>query len=412
MPSIENRLGADASVPITAQTVWPADAAFAAWAVMVGGVLVVLLAWSVARALRQNGLLWAAAAAGLHALYGWSWVAGPWSLQTGEEGGGLRLVLGGACLAALLVTLWVLMRLAHSSGGGTAAVGWTALSALVDAALVAHDSGLVTLGGPQTLAVWGRGLAVVALGVAVLAWGLAQIDALLRSNGVLREELNRYAAEWRGMTERLRRAQRQHDVDRERRRIMREMHDGLGSQLVQALNLVRQSPDVVARASIEPLLVQALDELRLTLDSLEPMEGDLPAVLGTIRQRLGPTLEAAGIELRWAVQDVAPLPMLDSRGVLHLFRCLQEIFANIVKHAHARTVTVATWQHRDFVLLTVEDDGQGMPPGTLSGAQGRGVRNVLARATKIGATVRFYDAHPGTGVRFCFSLRLGRPDAS
>lgn len=228
-----------------------------------------------------------------------------------------------------------------------------------------------------------------------------------RLNDTLAQTVAQREAELREAFDRLRRAERQQVIERERQRLMRDMHDGLGSQLVQALNLVRRPDVVLNRASIEPLLTQALDELRLTLDSLEPMEGDLPAVLGTLRRRLGPALEAAGIELRWEVQDVPALPALDSRGVLHLFRCLQEILANVVKHARARRVTVSTWRRDDQVILTIEDDGIGLPPPEQRPARGKGLRNVLTRAAKLGASVRFYDAHPGTGIEFSFTLQPG-----
>lgn len=232
-----------------------------------------------------------------------------------------------------------------------------------------------------------------------------------RLNDSLAQTVAQREAELRTAFERLQVAERQRAIEEERRRLIRDMHDGLGSQLVQTLNLVRSAGAGVDRASIEAMLAQALDELRLTLDSFEPMEGDLPAILGTLRRRLGPALETAGIELRWEVQDVPPVESLDSRGVMHLFRCLQEILANVVKHAHARRITVSTWQRDDQVILTIEDDGVGLPRPEVRQTEGRGLRNVLTRAAKIGASVRFYDAHPGTGIELAFSVHGPTPES-
>ncbi|WP_161595429.1 sensor histidine kinase [Tepidimonas charontis] len=249
-----------------------------------------------------------------------------------------------------------------------------------------------------------------ALGAALVERATSWARDVQRLNASLSEAVARRENELREAFQRLRLAERQRVVEEERRRLMRDMHDGLGSQLVQTLNLVRSAEGHVERSSIEALLRQALDELRLTLDSLEPMEGDLPAILGTLRRRLGPALEAAGLELRWEVQDVPPLQGLDARGVMHLFRCLQEILANVVKHAHATRVTVSTWLRDDHVVLTIEDDGTGLPPPEKRPPGGRGLRNIITRATKLGASVRFYDAHPGTGIELAFPLH-GNPPA-
>ena len=193
-------------------------------------------------------------------------------------------------------------------------------------------------------------------------------------------------------------------IEDERRRLMRDMHDGVGSQLVQTLNLVRMQGGQVDTARLETMIHHALEELRMTLDSLEPMEGDLPAVLGTLRRRIEPALQAAGIELVWQVTDVPHLPQLDAQGVLHLFRCLQEVFANVVKHAQATRITVRTWHEPDRVCLEVVDNGKGLPQQVLIKGNGRGLFNLQVRADLMGIRLRFYDAHPGTGIECCFPL--------
>jgi signal transduction histidine kinase len=203
---------------------------------------------------------------------------------------------------------------------------------------------------------------------------------------------------------------RQRTLEGERRRLMRDMHDGLGSQLVQAINAVRSGTPPAAN-HVADMLQHALEELRMTLDSLEPMDGDLPTILGTLRRRISPALEAAGIELNWQVQEVPVLQQLDSRGVMHLFRCMQEIFANVIKHAHAHTVTVRTWQGDGMVFLGIQDDGVGMTHSRMDAISGgRGLGNIQVRAAKMGAQVAFASAKPGTCVTFSFVLDRGATD--
>lgn len=226
-------------------------------------------------------------------------------------------------------------------------------------------------------------------------------DETRRLNAELARTVDEREGELHAALDRLRVAQTQRVLEGERRRLIRDMHDGLGSQLVQALNLVRRGDRPVDPATFAIMLGHALDELRLTLDSLEPMEGDLPAVLGTLRQRIEPALAASGIVLDWQVQPVPPVAGLEAQGVMHLFRCLQEVFANVVKHAHASRVSVRTWVQDGRVGLSVSDNGVGLGELVANPSRGgRGMGNIHLRARKLGAELHFSDAEPGTCVTF------------
>jgi signal transduction histidine kinase len=114
---------------------------------------------------------------------------------------------------------------------------------------------------------------------------------------------------------------------------------------------------------------------------------------------------------------VAPIAVhgkaLEPRGVMHLFRFLQEVFANIIKHAGASRVEVRTWSgtsipHKPCVLLSVTDNGRGLGTGYRDG--GRGMENLLARAQALDAQLRITSAQtaptlkeaPGTRIELEF----------
>lgn len=186
----------------------------------------------------------------------------------------------------------------------------------------------------------------------------------------------------------------------ERQRIMREIHDGVGSQLVGLLNVVTQAkPD---RAVIEEHVKLALDEMRMAVDSLQPTHDDLPTVLATLRYRLQPRLDAAGIELVWDVEVIPPLEPFAARAALQLQRILLEAFTNVLKHAAAtRIVMHASW-HGDetpsLVRIVLTDNGRGLPtapPG--GGHRGHGIANMHARAQSIGARLQIETVDPATG---------------
>jgi signal transduction histidine kinase len=169
---------------------------------------------------------------------------------------------------------------------------------------------------------------------------------------------------------------------------------------------VRSGSDL-KREDLQSMLSYALEELRMTIDSMEQMEGDLPTMLGTLRRRIGPALEAAGIELVWDVHDVPAVfdvndKPLEARSVMHLFRCLQEIFANVIKHAKASRVTVTTVLTEQGVVLSVMDNGRGMDRVEREG--GHGLDNVRARAAAIGAVADWTKLDTGgTRVRLIFT---------
>lgn len=194
------------------------------------------------------------------------------------------------------------------------------------------------------------------------------------------------------------RAQAQAITD-ERARIVRDMHDGLGSQLVGMLSAVES--DGFTRDELLDELNEALSQLRLTIDSLEPIGDDLSSLLGQLRYRLETRLRKAGFKVVW---DVAPLPAnepLSASSINHLQRLLYETFSNVIKHSGAASV----WVHASHDASTgvnrivVRDDGRGFEVG---GTAGRGLGNLAHRAAQLGAALDVR-SQPGQGTQVSLS---------
>ena len=86
---------------------------------------------------------------------------------------------------------------------------------------------------------------------------------------------------------------------------MQDMHDGLGGSLISAIRSVEHG--ALGRAEISLVLRSCLDDLKLTIDSMEPTESDLLLLLAALRFRLDPRLDGTGIALRWEVVKLPPL---------------------------------------------------------------------------------------------------------
>ncbi len=192
-------------------------------------------------------------------------------------------------------------------------------------------------------------------------------------------------------------------IQSERHRIMRDVHDGVGARLAGLLNTLRGNranaagPAVPADlGDLEEQVQQSIDELRLTIDSMEPMEGDLTTLLGNLRYRLARRFEAAGITLRWQVNPLPPLPHLTPADISHIQKLLLEVFTNIIRHARASVIEVRTAHEDGRVRISISDNGRGFDTAAVAG--GRGLQNMQFRATALGADVRVESGAHGTTV--------------
>jgi len=237
----------------------------------------------------------------------------------------------------------------------------------------------------------------------VMGWILTNrfVEALNVSETLNRELEQRVAQKHAELEEnfaRLQQMERERAIADERRRIMSEMHDGLGSQLIATLDLAERGD--APKAEIASELRECLDSLRLTIDSLEPTDNDLLTVLGNLRYRLEGRLKRQGIALDWQVRDIPRLGSLTPQNVLHILRIVQEAFTNVLKHAHAKTITVQTGFNGEHVFLKIADDGCGFTRGR----EGRGLINMRNRAQALGADLAIEPTPAGTTL----SLSLSR----
>ncbi len=201
----------------------------------------------------------------------------------------------------------------------------------------------------------------------------------------------------------------------ERRRLVGDLHDGLGQTLTRILYGLRGS-----RARLRPDQAEVAAELE-RLESLTDeqarhlrryMAAIRPAVLedfGLVRalQAFGRDQEAeSGIEI-----DVhaAPLPEPDPAVGVALFRAAQEAVMNVRKHAGARHVRIRVEARDGAVVLQVEDDGRG----AADIQEGIGLTSMRDRVASLGGRVDIW-SRPGAGTRVTVQvpLTVGRGDGA
>lgn len=263
---------------------------------------------------------------------------------------------------------------------------------------------------------------LVAIG-ATLTWRFAralnQVDSFASSMvSLVREAEDKLKASFAREEERARAAA----LARERTRLMRDLHDGLGGQLVSIVALSERGN---AGAGIGEAARAALKDLRLVIDSMDDIGGDLMLALGSWRERAMAQLRPHDIALDWRVLTPRGMPVhpeLRPWHVIQIVRLLDEALTNAVKHAEARRIAVSIETLTDAAgfergCITVEDDGKGFglaPNGEAAGGQSvaRGLRNMRSRAARCGAELELVSGANGTRVRLTLPRRFPDRDAA
>ncbi|MEO8022731.1 ATP-binding protein, partial [Polaromonas sp.] len=175
----------------------------------------------------------------------------------------------------------------------------------------------------------------------------------------------------------------------ERTRILRDMHDGVGAHLSAAIRQLQSG-----KASSEDVLQTlryTLDQLKLSIDAMHLLPGDISSLLANLRYRLEPRFAASDIELQWVVGSLEPVARMDANAMRQLQFMVFEALSNVLQHSHATTLTIEAEMAGSGVCLRVVDNGRGFdaaaPPR-------KGLLAMRERATAIGVSIAI-ESRPG-----------------
>jgi PAS domain S-box-containing protein len=193
--------------------------------------------------------------------------------------------------------------------------------------------------------------------------------------------------------------------DEERRRIAREIHDGLGQELVAAKmvleGVISKSSRSASRSAImesRDLVDRAIQQVRTISHLLHPLLLDDVGLLSAITWYVEGLSKRSGIEI---VLSVTPssLPRYSPDLEMAVFRIIQEALTNVFRHSGARKATVSVNATAEQLSVTVNDDGCGvgehvskLRPGSI----GIGIGGMTQRAKEFGGELRVKNSHPGT----------------
>ncbi|GAA2871628.1 hypothetical protein GCM10010517_31920 [Streptosporangium fragile] len=195
--------------------------------------------------------------------------------------------------------------------------------------------------------------------------------------------------------------------EEERRRLRRDLHDGLGPGLAAIgvrLDLIAAGAPAPLReplAEVRGLTRELVGDVRRVVHDLRPSALDELGLDGALEDL---TLDLDG-EVSVSVEVVRPLPDLPAAVEVAAYRIAQEALTNAVKHAGASRIEVTVRAGEASLLLRIRDDGRGLPAGLVEGV---GSSSMRERAAELGGTLT-RTSGPAGGTTVEAVLPLWRP---
>ncbi len=202
--------------------------------------------------------------------------------------------------------------------------------------------------------------------------------------------------------------------DEERRRIAREIHDGLGQELAAAKMildgiLAKDSSPTVRQSAVEAsqLVDRAIQQVRSISHLLHPPLLDEVGLISALRWFLEGLSERSGIEVRLEV-DPSDLGRLKSEVETAIFRIVQEALTNMFRHSGAHNGLVRVIYRDGSIVVTVRDDGRGIAEQVIQlrpESVGIGIGGMRQRVAELGGSLKLANANPGTIVEVIIPVR-------
>jgi signal transduction histidine kinase len=201
----------------------------------------------------------------------------------------------------------------------------------------------------------------------------------------------------------------------EKSALARELHDELGAVLVAVkmdLSQLRRylpadDPDVDKRWSrIQASLSEGVDLKRRLVEQLRPTLLDNMGLCAALRWQLEETCERAGLACTGDFPDEEP--QITSDAAIAIFRIVQEALTNVAKHSRASAAALSLRIEGDRMIVTVTDDGVGIPATLPGQTHFHGLSSMRHRVRSLDGELEFERCEGGRGTRMSLWLPLAR----
>jgi signal transduction histidine kinase len=188
--------------------------------------------------------------------------------------------------------------------------------------------------------------------------------------------------------------------DQERKRIAEDLHDGLGSILSATklkLSAIEEDTKDEKKEKLQDTLLlidEAVAEMKNIAYNMMPATLSKLGLTAALQNLFNRIRAQSGLKIHYSTHGFSQ--RLDESTEVSIYRIILESISNVVKHAHAKNVTVQLVKHPEYINITIEDDGIGFDLKTSEGLSGNGLNNISSRIKNLHGTIDI-DTKPGSG---------------
>jgi len=203
-----------------------------------------------------------------------------------------------------------------------------------------------------------------------------------------------------------------HGQEEERRRLARDLHDGLGGMLSGVKHSFQRSRDKMGTTAGEgqsfdrsvEMLDESIAELRRIAHDLGPESLLKYGISAAIKDYCTNINKSEAVNVIYQPLQQEPIKIDQSKSGV-IYRIVQELLNNVLKHSGAKTAIVQLSQERDRLSVTVEDDGKGIDLENLKKARGMGWNNIRSRIEYLKGSLDV-KSDPGKGTYVHFTVNI------
>jgi signal transduction histidine kinase len=194
-------------------------------------------------------------------------------------------------------------------------------------------------------------------------------------------------------------------LEKERARIANDLHDDLGASLsaikikLQCLRSLDEKEKQLVCQS-ENYIDEAMQKLKRISFNMMPGVLERKGLQQALHELIDTTQQSFGIDIGFTYA----CPPLNSQETVHIYRIVQEVLTNMVKHSGAAAASVELKTGRKKISLHIQDNGRGFSKNAvMKNTAGQGLQNILARADVLNAKMYLTTA-PGAGVNYLIQI--------